>query len=75
MAVRIELYCAFCGHGVGEVVVATSGRPTGRQLRTAFETQHPSGGPLWIGDQPRCPRCRGQLFLEGLERATLRRAS
>ena len=75
MAVRIELYCTFCGHGVGEVVVPTRGRPTKEQLRAAFETQHPSAGPLWVGGQPRCPRCRGQLFLEGLQRTALRRAS
>jgi hypothetical protein len=75
VAVRIELYCAFCGHGVGEVVVPGSGRPTNRQLRAAFAAQLSSGGPVWIDEQPRCPRCRGQLFVEGLERTGLRRAS
>ena len=75
MAVRIELYCTFCGHGVGEVVVPTRGRPTNPELREAFAEQHPGGGPLWVEGQPRCPRCRGQLFVEGLERSTLRRAS
>lgn len=75
MAVRIELYCTFCGHGTGEVVVPTAGRPSARQIREAFESQKPGGGPLWVGEQPRCPRCRGQLFLEGLERTPLRRAS
>lgn len=75
MAMRIELYCTFCGHGVGEVVVPGSGRPSPRELREAFETQRPAGGPVWIGDQPRCPRCRGQLFVEGLVKTALRRAS
>lgn len=75
MAVRTELYCTFCGHSVGEVVVAVRGRPSNTQLRAAYEAQHPSAGPLWIGDQPRCPRCRGQLFVEVFERAPLRRAS
>ena len=26
MYLRAELYCYFCGHGCGEVLVATSGR-------------------------------------------------
>ncbi len=74
MAVRTELYCTFCGHSAGDVAVATTRRPTNRELRAAYEAQRPSAGPLWIGDQPRCPRCKGQLFLEGFERSALRRA-
>lgn len=75
MAVRTELFCHFCGHGVGEVFVATSGRPSNAELRRAYEAQHPGAGPAWLGDQPRCPRCRGQLFLDAVETTKFRRAS
>ncbi len=75
MAVRTELFCHFCGHGVGEVFVPTRGRPSNAELRLAYEGQHPAAGPLWLGDEPRCPRCRGQLFLDAIEPAKLGRAS
>jgi hypothetical protein len=84
VAVRAELYCYFCGHGLGEVLVPTRARrPSLDQLRTAYAT----GGreaPVWDeSDQPLCPRCGGQLFLERFEhevvrqheRRTLKRAS
>ena len=84
VAVRAELYCYFCGHGLGEVLVPTRARrPSLEQLRTAYAT----GGreaPVWDeSDQPLCPRCGGQLFLERFEhevvraheRRTLKRAS
>ena len=70
-----ELFCTFCGHGVGEVTVPSRGHPSNAELRAAYEEQRPVGGPLWIDDQPRCPRCRGQLFLDSWERSPLRRAS
>jgi len=85
MALRAELYCYFCGHGLGEVLVATSARrPTVEQLRTAYDNAHGRETPVWNdGDQPLCPRCGGQLFLERFEhevvraseRRTLKRAS
>jgi len=75
MATRIELGCTFCGHSAGEVLVRGPGRPSFRELRSAYEAQRPSGAPLWVGDQARCPRCRGPLFVEGLGRASLRTAS
>ena len=85
MAVRAELYCYFCGHGLGEVVVpATGGRPSVDQLRAAYANVRGREAPVFgEGDQPRCPRCGGQLFLERFEhelvraseRRRLRRAS
>ncbi len=75
MAIRTELYCTFCGHSAGEVYVRGSARPTNADLREAYAAQQPNGGPLWAGDQPRCPRCRGQLFVGSVERARLPRAS
>ena len=80
MALRAELYCYFCGHGLVEVLVAT----TVEQLRTAYENVGGREAPVWNdGDQPLCPRCGGQLFLERFEheviraneRRTLKRAS
>jgi hypothetical protein len=75
LAVRAELHCYFCGHSLGEVLVASRGRPTNAQLREAYGAQRPEAGPLWAGDKPRCPRCRAQLFLEHFEPARLRTAS
>jgi hypothetical protein len=85
MALRAELYCYFCGHGLGEVLVPTSARrPTVEQLRAAYDNVHGREVPVWNdGDQPLCPRCGGQLFLERFEhevvrasdRRTLKRAS
>ena len=73
VAVRAELYCYFCGHGLGEVLVPTRARrPSLEQLRTAYAT----GGreaPVWDeSDQPLCPRCGGQLFLERFEHEVVR---
>jgi hypothetical protein len=73
VAVRAELYCYFCGHGLGEVVVPTRARrPSLEQLRAAYGT----GGreaPVWDeSDQPLCPRCGGQLFLERFENEVVR---
>src|SRR5437879_3848815 len=74
MALRAELYCYFCGHGLGEVLVPTSARrPTVEQLRTAYENVRGREAPVWNeGDQPLCPRCGGQLFLERFEHEVIR---
>ena len=85
MAVRAELYCYFCGHGLGEVVVPTNARrPSLDELREAYAVKRAAAGPVWDeSSQPLCPRCGGQLFLERFEhevvwtreRQSLRRAS
>src|SRR2546423_7712848 len=69
MALRAELYCYFCGHGLGEVLVPTSARrPTVEQLRTAYDNVRGREAPVWNdGDQPLCPRCGGPLFLSRFE--------
>lgn len=84
VAVRAELNCYFCGHGLGEVLVPTRARrPSLEQLRTAYATSGREA-PVWDDSaQPLCPRCGGQLFLERFEtevsrtheRRTLKRAS
>jgi acetone carboxylase gamma subunit len=72
---RAELYCYFCGHGSGEVLVATkSRRPTPEQLRAAYSHVTGPRTPQWnAGEQPLCPRCGGQLFLEKYEQQVVRR--
>ena len=85
MALRAELYCYLCGHGLGEVLVPTiARRPSVEQLRTAYGNVRGREQPVWSdGGQPLCPRCGGQLFLEHSEhevvrpadRRTLKRAS
>jgi hypothetical protein len=72
---RAELYCYFCGHGSGEVLVATkSRRPTPEQLRIAYANVTGERAPVWdAGEQPLCPRCGGQLFLEKYEQQNVRR--
>lgn len=82
MLLRSELYCYFCGHGSGEVVVATrTRRPTTDQLKAAYADITGPGAPVWdAGEQPTCPRCGGQMFLErygeqARRRAPLRKAS
>jgi len=74
IVLRAELYCYFCGHGLGEVLVPTSARrPTIDQLRTAYAAIPGREKPLWNdGDQPLCPRCGGQLFLERFEHEVVR---
>lgn len=78
MHLRAELYCYFCGHGCGEVVVTGTGRPSAEQLRAAYAARSGSGVsdlPVWDeGSQPRCPRCGGQLFLERFEHEVVRRS-
>jgi len=84
MAVRAELYCYFCGHGLGEVVVPTKARkPSVEQLKTAYSAPGREQPEWSAADQPLCPRCGGQLFLERFDhevvrsrdRRALRRAS
>ena len=76
MPLRAELYCYFCGHGCGEVQVATRARrPNAEQLRAAYATETGPGAPVWdAGEQPVCPRCAGQLFLERYEYEVVRRS-
>ena len=75
MFLRAELYCYFCGHGSGEVQVATkSRRPTPEQLKAAYAAVTGPRAPIWdAGEQPLCPRCGGQLFLERYEEQAVRR--
>ncbi len=76
MTLRAELYCYFCGHGCGEVLVATSARrPSAEQLKSAYSRVDGPGAPVWEeGGQPICPRCGGQLFLERFEHEVVRRS-
>jgi len=74
MAFRAELYCYFCGHGCGEVLIPGAlRRPSPEQLRVAYESTPEDVAPLWDAGQPRCPRCGGQLFLERFEHEVVRR--
>jgi len=74
MAFRAELYCYFCGHGCGEVLIpASARRPSPEQLQNAYASVSEGVAPVWDGSQPRCPRCGGQLFLERFEHEVVRR--
>ncbi len=74
MAFRAELYCYFCGHGSGEVLIPTvARRPSPEQLQTAYATVPQDIAPVWETGQPRCPRCGGQMFLERFEHEVVRR--
>ncbi len=74
MAFRAELYCYFCGHSCGEVLIPSGARrPSAEQLRSAYETVPQDVAPVWESTQPRCPRCGGQLFLERFEHEVVRR--
>ncbi|HEY4658450.1 MAG TPA: hypothetical protein VIH11_02965 [Gemmatimonadaceae bacterium] len=73
MAFRAELYCYFCGHGCGEVLIPTAARrPSAEQLQVAYASVPEDVAPQWDGGQPRCPRCGGQLFLERFEHEVVR---
>ena len=75
MAIRAELYCYFCGHGLGDVLVPTRRRPTVEQLRAAYLAMALEEQPEWDSTgQPICPRCHGQLFLEKHEHEVVRPA-
>ncbi len=74
MAFRAELYCYFCGHGSGEVLIpAVTRRPSPEQLQTAYATVPQDVAPVWDTGQPRCPRCGGQMFLERFEHEVVRK--
>lgn len=67
--VRVELSCFYCGHSCGDIRVPVSERPSYRDIRGALETT--PGAPALEWDAhgaPRCPRCRGKLFIEESER-------
>ena len=65
LSVRVELTCLYCGHSCGEARVRTSGRPTYREVRAAFANEPSSTAPAWDAHgTPRCPRCRGKLFID-----------
>ncbi len=69
LIVRVELTCFYCGHSYGEFKVRTSGRPTYADLRGAIEQAATANPPSWDGrGEPRCPRCRGKLFVEESDR-------
>lgn len=71
---RAELYCYFCGHGSGEVLIATAlRRPSADQVRTAYAHLAAEQAPAWSGEQPLCPRCGGQMFLEKYGNEVVRR--
>ena len=76
MLLRSELYCYFCGHGLGEVLVPSRARrPTVEQLRAAYAALNLAEQPVWdeTEGQPLCPRCHGPLFLERHEHEVVRR--
>jgi hypothetical protein len=63
--IRVELTCFYCGHTCGEARVRTSGRPSYRELRAAFAERPTGTAPTWDAHgTPRCPRCRGKLFID-----------
>lgn len=69
LVIRVELTCFYCGHGFGEFKVRCSGRPTYRDLRSAVEQAAVANPPAWDDHgEPRCPRCRGKLFIEESDR-------
>jgi hypothetical protein len=64
VVIRVELTCFYCGHSCGEARVHTTGRPSYRDVRAAFAEQPASTAPEWDAHgAPRCPRCRGKLFI------------
>lgn len=66
---RLELTCLYCGHSCGDVRVRSAGRPTYRDIRTAMLATPTASPPMWDAHgAPRCPRCRGKLFIEERER-------
>ncbi len=69
LVIRVELTCFYCGHSFGEFKVRTVGRPTFRDLRAAVERAAVANPPAWDQHgEPRCPRCRGKLFVEESDR-------
>ncbi len=69
LLLRLELGCLYCGHSCGEVLVRSAGRPSYAEIRRAFESVPARSAPAWDAHgAPRCPRCRGALFIEQSER-------
>ena len=72
---KVELNCLYCGHGCGEVKVRSTGRATYREIRAAYAEAPSASAPDWDAHgAPRCPRCRGKLFIEESDRRTFVRA-
>lgn len=68
-AIRVELACFYCGHTCGEVRVPATDKPTYHDIRHALETTPGAPDLEWDAHgSPRCPRCRGKLFIEESER-------
>ena len=56
------------------LVATKSRRPTPEQLRAAYAHLTGPAAPVWdAGEQPLCPRCGGQLFLERYAHEVVRR--
>lgn len=71
--IRVELTCFYCGHGSGEVRVAVGERPSYRDVRIALEATPDAPAIEWDAHgAPRCPRCRGKLFLQESDRRATR---
>ena len=67
--VRVELSCFYCGHSCGDVRVPVSERPSYRDIKDALEGMPGAPEIEWDAHgAPRCPRCRGKLFIEESER-------
>jgi hypothetical protein len=75
LVLKIELNCFYCGHSCAEVKVRTSGRPSYREIRAAYAEAPAPSAPDWDAHgAPRCPRCRGKLFIEESDRRPYVRA-
>src|SRR3990172_8294128 len=78
MASRAELYCYFCGHGCGEVLIPGAlRRPSPEQLNAAYATAPEDAAPVWDRGHPPCPpprRGRRPPALPPLRRPALPRA-
>ena len=73
--VRVELSCFYCGHSYGDVRVPVPDRPTYRDIKGALEATPGAPEIEWDAHSaPRCPRCRGKLFIEESERRVSARA-
>ena len=74
--IRVELSCFYCGHSCGDIRVPVSDRPSYRDIKATLETMPDAPELEWDAHgAPRCPRCRGKLFIEESERRVTARAS